>query len=217
MDQNQTIDNDLQKAIDDITNTTNTDPVFSDPVAAPSSIPEGDTGKLSDPIGPFPSPNPSKISPNPDPISQFNSADNQDLGAIPTIPDLAQPTTPPTSEAMPMASNSFSTAEPTTSTLPNPPEPPLSTYPNPSSTTSSSPVDGLSTAQIKTAALRDLAPLMNKLPLEASQKFGLYRDIIEDLDDKTVLGPAYETARDITDETERAKALLYLVESIDKM
>ena len=38
---NQTIDNDLQKAIDDITNTTNVDPVFSDPVAAPSSVPEG--------------------------------------------------------------------------------------------------------------------------------------------------------------------------------
>ena len=46
MDQNQTVDNDLQKAIDDITNTTNGDPVFSDPVAAPSSVPEGDTGEL---------------------------------------------------------------------------------------------------------------------------------------------------------------------------
>ena len=51
MDQNQTVDNDLQKAIDDITNTTNTDPVFSDPVAAPSSVPEGDTGELGEPVG----------------------------------------------------------------------------------------------------------------------------------------------------------------------
>ena len=56
MDQNQSVDNDLQKAIDDITNTTNTDPVFSDPVAAPSSIPDGDTGELGEPIGPFPEP-----------------------------------------------------------------------------------------------------------------------------------------------------------------
>ena len=54
MDQTQTtnpadsttasVDNDLQKAIDDIANTTSVDPVFSDPVAAPSSVPEGDTG-----------------------------------------------------------------------------------------------------------------------------------------------------------------------------
>ena len=56
MDQNQTVDNDLQKAIDDITNKTNVDPVFSDPVAAPSSVPEGDTGELDESVGPFPEP-----------------------------------------------------------------------------------------------------------------------------------------------------------------
>ena len=50
------VDNDLQKAIDDITNTTSVDPVFSDPVAAPSSVPEGDTGELGEPVGPFPEP-----------------------------------------------------------------------------------------------------------------------------------------------------------------
>lgn len=36
MDQNQTVDNDLQKAIDDITNTTNTDPVF--PILSPRHL-----------------------------------------------------------------------------------------------------------------------------------------------------------------------------------
>ena len=45
MDQNQSVESvdndDLQKAIDNITNNTNDDPVFSDPVAAPSSVPEG--------------------------------------------------------------------------------------------------------------------------------------------------------------------------------
>lgn len=58
MDQNQTVDNDLQKAIDDITQNTNIDPVFSDPIAAPSSVPEGDTGELGEPVGPFPEPEP---------------------------------------------------------------------------------------------------------------------------------------------------------------
>ena len=74
MDQNQTVDNDLQKAIDDITNTTNTDPVFSDPVAAPSSVPEGDTGELGEPVGPFPEPKVEMVAPAPEPIAPFEKA-----------------------------------------------------------------------------------------------------------------------------------------------
>ena len=53
MDQNQDIDSDLQKAIDDITNTEKEEPVFADPVAAPSSVPEDGEDKMSDPVGPF--------------------------------------------------------------------------------------------------------------------------------------------------------------------
>lgn len=53
MDQNQDIDNDLQKAIDDITNTEKEETVFADPVAAPSSVPENGEDTMSDPIGPF--------------------------------------------------------------------------------------------------------------------------------------------------------------------
>ena len=53
MDQNQDIDSDLQKAIDDITNTEKEEPVFTDPVAAPSSVPENGEDTMSDPVGPF--------------------------------------------------------------------------------------------------------------------------------------------------------------------
>ena len=42
MNYQPTVDDDLQKAIDDITKTTDADPIFSDPVAAPA------------PVGPFP-------------------------------------------------------------------------------------------------------------------------------------------------------------------
>ena len=69
MEQNQSVDNDLQKAIDDITNTTSVDPVFSDPVAAPSSVPEGDTGELGEPVGPFPEPKVEMVEPAPEPIA----------------------------------------------------------------------------------------------------------------------------------------------------
>ncbi len=182
MDQNQTIDNDLQKAIDDITNTTSVDPVFSDPVAAPSSIPEGDTGELGEPVGPFPEPLP----PAPEPIVP--------LGDI-TVPNLNMPEFPVAPTA------------PVTPTTP--------IAPTPNFGTPVSPV--LNMSQVKEAALRDLIPLLDHLTLEPTQKFNLYRDIFENLKDYTVLEPAYKAAREILDENKRAEALLYLVESIDRM
>ena len=52
MDQNQDIDSDLQKAIDDITNNNEpSEPVFDDPVAAPSTVPDNNSVAAS--VGPF--------------------------------------------------------------------------------------------------------------------------------------------------------------------
>ena len=169
MDQNQTVDHDLQKAIDDITNTTNTDPVFSDPVAAPSSVPEDDTGELGAPVGPFPEEKPSveTLPPAPEPMAPLESTNIPELDSLPSIEATDE--------------------------------------------------EKLSTKEIKKAALRDLAPLVDKLDIAPSQKFNIYRDIFEDLGDYTVLEPAYKIAKELSDETERAEALLYLVESIDKM
>ena len=196
MDPNQqNVDNDLQKAIDDITNTTNIDPVFSDPVAAPSSVPEGDTGELGEPIGPFPEPKLEVVAPAPEGIAPLDAASN--------IPDLAMPevpvTTPPT--------------DPVLTPAPAPDIPtPMAPVP-----IQDAPVQSLNTSEIKKAALRDLIPLLDKINMEPIQKFNIYRDIFEDLKDYTVLDPAYHAAREIIDETKRAEALLYLVESIDKM
>lgn len=198
MDQNQTVDNDLQKAIDDITNTTNVDPVFSDPVAAPSSVPEGDTGELDEPVGPFPEPKVEMVTPGPEPIAPFEPIDIPDLSA----PAPAAPSMPP----MP---------EPTIQPAPAP-EPTSSVAPTTFSTTAPAPA-GLNTHQVKEAALRDLIPLLDHINMTPSQKFNICRNIFEDLRDYTVLEQAYRAASEIPDETERAEALLYLVESIDKM
>ena len=194
MDQtNQTIvDNDLQKAIDDITNTTNIDPVFSDPVAAPSSVPEGDTGELGEPVGPFPEPVVTTVEPTQEPIAPLEAMN---------IPEFNNVPVPPVPEAI--------SAEPVTP--PSMPEPIIETpelEPLPQS---------LNTSEIKKAALRDLVPLLDHLNMNSSEKFNIYRDIFDDLKDYTVLDPAYRAAREIPDETERANALLYLVKSIDKM
>lgn len=170
MNPNSTVDNDLQKAIDDITNTTNQDPVFADPVAAPSSVPEGDTGELAESVGPFPAPAP-----------------------LPEVP------------AMPVA-------QITPVEAPLTPEPVISeTAPLAETHT------GLNMREVKEAALRDLAPLVGKMDLPASQKFNLYRDMFEHLRDYTALEPAYQAAKNITDEHERGEALLYLINSIDRM
>lgn len=191
MDQNQPVDSDLQKAIDDITNTTNVDPVFSDPVAAPSSIPEGDTGELSEPVGPFPENNPKveMLPPAPEPIAPLESVNIPELNAMPPF----EPTEPEQNleEAIEKGP-----AEPTS---------------EPSSAEKSD------LEEVKTAALRDLIPLLGQLDMDAPQKFNIYKDAFEDLGDKTVLDPAYKATKDIADEKARAEALLYLVESIDKM
>ena len=174
MDQNQNIDSDLQKAIDDITKTTSVDPVFSDPVAAPSSVPEGDTGELGAAVGPFPAPEPM---PMPEPMA---------------MPEMPEPIIPE-----PMAET------------PAPMMPEMPSMPHET--------DGLTIEQVKEAALRDLAPLLGNMHINPSQKFRIYRDIYETMNDYTVLEPAYTAAKEISDENERGEALLYLVESIDKM
>lgn len=230
MDQNQTVDNDLQKAIDDITNNKNIDPVFSDPIAAPSTVPEDDTGELGDPIGPFanpaeePSANPPEPPTPPTPISPSpNTAtppqplnDTSPIATPPTTPPLpdVQPPTKPNPTESPMVDNR-PTISPNSSIYPDFPTPPTPPTPaTPPMESSSVPSD---MKQIKEAALRDLIPLLDHLNMSPSQKFGLYRNIFEDLHDYAVLEHAYRAASEISDETERAEALLYLVETIDKM
>ena len=186
----QSVDNDLQKAIDDITNTTNVDPVFSDPVAAPSSVPEGDTGELGEPVGPFPEPKVEMVAPAPEPIAPLESMN---------IPELNNASLTPPAPEQP--------SEPTVAPELHPEEP----SPEPSSS------EALTMHQVKEAALRDLVPLLDHIKINPTQKFSIYRNIFEELKDYTVLDPAYKAAKEIPDDTERAEALLYLVESIDKM
>ena len=190
MDQNQPVDNDLQKAIDDIANTTNQDPVFSDPVAAPSSVPEGDTGELAEAIGPFPAPEPEPV-------------------AAPTV-EMVAPAPEPIAPIEEITIPSLEVPAPAPAPAPEPAMPAFEPLPV-------APAQGLDTRQVKQAALRDLIPLVDHLNMNASQKFNFYRNIFDDLHDYTVLEPAYHAAKEIADDTERAEALLYLVESIDKM
>ena len=218
MDQNQTVDNDLQKAIDDITNNTNIDPVFSDPVAAPSSVPEGDTGELDEPVGPFPEPKVEMVAPSPEPIAPFEPIDIPEL----SVPAPESLTAEPALAPEPMPKPTIQSTTPIAPPAPEPITPPAPITPEPAAPITppnhfNMPLSNLNTHQVKEAALRDLIPLLDRLNMTPSQKFNICRNIFEDLRDYTVLEQAYRAASDIADATERAEALLYLVESIDKM
>lgn len=181
MDQNQqVVDSELQKAIDDITKTTSVDPVFSDPVAAPSSIPEGEENAPIEAVGPFPEPEPI--------LAPVDTA--------PVVPEAPVMTEEP---AMPEFS------------MPAPAEEPAEVMP----TMEAAPITGMK--NIKDAALRDLMPILDKMNVNASQKFRIYRGAFEDLRDYTILEKAYKAASEIADEVERGEALLYLVEEIDRV
>ena len=71
--------------------------------------------------------------------------------------------------------------------------------------------------RVKTNALSDLRPIIEKIDLPAGKKFLVYKEIIETTSDKACIEPAYNAAKTIEDEKERAEALLFIVESINKL
>lgn len=71
--------------------------------------------------------------------------------------------------------------------------------------------------RVKSMALSDLRPILEKTDLDASKKFKVYKEIIEMTDDKACIELAYNAAKAIEDEKEKADALLFVVDAIDKL
>ena len=108
----------------------------------------------------------------------------------------------------------------TDSTTPmEPPKPnePITGYNPPAMDTPSMPktTDLNNLDSIKKDALIELRPLVDKLNLEADEKFDIYLLLLRSTDDKTLIAPAHEAARNITDESKRAQALLEIIKEID--
>ena len=68
---------------------------------------------------------------------------------------------------------------------------------------------------VKQEAITELRPLVDKLNLPAEEKFDTYLLLIRSTDDKSLIAPAHEAAKAITDETRRAQALLDVIKEID--
>lgn len=78
--------------------------------------------------------------------------------------------------------------------------------------------EGVSDAEleeIKKQALLELRPLVEKLNLSPEEKFDIYLLLLRSTDDRELIEPAHEAARNIIDETRRAQALLDTIKEID--
>lgn len=84
--------------------------------------------------------------------------------------------------------------------------PPVTTSPN---------AENNSLESIKKDALIELRPLVDKLNLAPEEKFDIYLLLLRSTDDKALIEPAHEAARNIADEVRRAQALLDIIKEID--
>ena len=197
---NPTLDNDLQKAIDDITKNTNSDPVFGDAVAAPAPEPAKPVAPVSRPMPAMPKvarplpPRPAMNRPVPVmPAAPAPMPEPAMASPIPPAPAMPEPPVASVEEKFSAKVSEFSET------------PEVSAKP------------ATNMQEVKEAALRDLAPILDKVDMDSTKKFNLYKDIREELGDNSVIAPAYETAKNIEDDKTRADALLYLIDSIDNM
>lgn len=68
---------------------------------------------------------------------------------------------------------------------------------------------------IKLEALNELRPLVDKLNVSPEEKFDTYLLLLRSTDDKALIAPAHDAAKNITDEARRAQALLDIIKEID--
>lgn len=71
--------------------------------------------------------------------------------------------------------------------------------------------------RVKSMALSDLRPIIESVDIEPAKKFKIYKEIIDMTEDKACIEPAYNAAKAIEDQKEKAEALLFVVDAIDKL
>lgn len=230
----QANEDELQKALNDITNTT--------PDNNPGMITTADATEPAAGITP-PADTTPAANPTPDVNTMVESitSGQAEPVAVPATPDLGVPAAPPVPDlGMPAASepstleNTTPAPENPTSTPENATSTPENAIPTPENTVPAAPapagvtptpaeaapianLDLQNLDSVKANILKDLAPLMDKIHVEPEKKFELYTDMLAENNDASIVGPAYETARQISDEEKRGEALLSLFEKIEQL
>lgn len=67
-------------------------------------------------------------------------------------------------------------------------------------------------SDVKKSMISDLIPLMDKVSLTPEKQFGFYKELIDATHNKELVPGAYNAAKKIADDKERAEALLYLID-----
>lgn len=74
---------------------------------------------------------------------------------------------------------------------------------------------GDSLDDVKLEAINELRPIIDKLNLPPDEKFDTYLLLIRCTDDRSLVPPAHEVAKQIEDEGRRAQALLDIIKEIE--
>ncbi len=144
-------------------------------------------------------------------LAGVNTEGDEAATGVPAVSDVTPPVAP---GEPPVAAPSDDTAVADTPlpdyTAPVVPADPAPVAPAPAPIPVGGELDG-----VKSQAISELRPLVDKLTLPPEEKFDTYLLLIRSTDDKSLIAPAHEAAREITDEARRAQALLDIIKEID--
>ena len=143
-------------------------------------------------------------------LAGVNAEGDEAASGVPAVSDVTPPVAPGEPPvAAPVADDTTATDAPAV---------PDYTAPATAAPTPVSPVSipvGGELDGVKSQAISELRPLVDKLTLPPEEKFDTYLLLIRSTDDKSLIAPAHEAAREITDEARRAQALLDIIKEID--
>ncbi len=155
-------------------------------------------------------------------FGQDDNNDNSNTGTAPSVPLLPAEPTPDatldnTNSSGPSSSPSFVHFNPTPATpsddtsYNNAPAP---VTPSDDTSTTNAPTNS-DLMDIKQKALEHLTPLVDHLDQTPEEKFRTTMMMIQASDDEKLIGSAFESAKEIKDDKERAQALLDVINEIN--
>ena len=216
----QANEDELQKALNDITNQTPSENTGAVPTTDASEAPAGIIPPADTVPAANPTPDASALVDSITGTTEVNQAPaSADLGAAPELGTPNFGVMPGNEQTAADPATAFTApvapTEATSSVAPSAPEAMPEAMPAPEAAPAA--VDTSNLDSVKSNILKDLAPLMDKIQAEPEKKFEIYSDMLEANNDTSVVGAAYETARQIGDESKRGEALLSLFEKIEQL
>lgn len=147
------------------------------------------------------------------PVTDDTTATPSDDTTLPSVDSISLPPIDPTLSApeLNFTESTVTSPEPSYTEPAAAPEPLV--QPTPTLSTVNGNGDDLT--NVKSDAINELRPLVDKLTLPPEEKFDTYLLLLRSTDDKALIEPAHATAKLIQDETRRAQALLDIIKEID--